>query len=73
MPDSINKLPKKIFGVRSSFRINHPQNTAKTDSRLKIIAAVVGLAIRCPTTCSVYAIPIEIIPPYRIGSAAERT
>ena len=49
-----------------SFKINQPPNTEKTDSRLIINEAIVGLRLRCPKICKVYAIPQEHIPAYRI-------
>ena len=38
-----------------------------TDSKLIIIAAMVGLKLRCPSICMVYATPLDIIPVYSTG------
>lgn len=47
-----------------SSSISHPVRTEKTDSRLIIMDASVGLSPFCPIICNVYATPHDITPEY---------
>ena len=50
----INKQPKISLGVITSCRIIPPPTTANTDSKDKIIDAIVGVVeYFCPTICYV--------------------
>ena len=52
-----------------SSSISHPVRTEKTDSRLIIIDASVGLSPFCPIICNVYATPHDITPDVDVQAA----
>ena len=58
----IRKQPAFSLPVKVCCNISQPASAEKTDSRLKIREAIVGLKSFCPKICKVYATPLARTP-----------